>query len=237
MLPCGWIQHCCYYLRTVYTLLKYLNVLLIFWISVSWIFLFTRRFKCVLMSRFYPLYEASTCCWFWFSPAARSAWRATLPALPWLSPSTLTPACESFHLGREMSEARCDKWSEEKVNTTAGTIIWMTGLDTFYTYSVCAYLATPADRFAPPATCVGFLVRPAAGLHWKLLHRRLMDHCFPEEHRRRWYAEIIVLLNRKPFHHFRWYGEETFSSWIIWKLLYWFQYAYSNTVIKRERLY
>lgn len=56
---------------------------------------------CVL---FLPLYEASTCCWFWFSPAARSALRATLPAPPWLSPSTLTLACESYHLGKETSE-------------------------------------------------------------------------------------------------------------------------------------
>lgn len=45
----------------------------------------------------------------------------------------------------------------------------------------CAYLATPACPFAPPSTCVGFRVRPAACLHWRLLHRHLTDRCFPEK--------------------------------------------------------
>lgn len=74
-------------------------------------------FPLFLESCFYPFYEASTCYWFWFSPAARSAWRATLPAPPWLSPSTLTPVCESYHLGSE--ERRVE---DNDINDRAGHI-------------------------------------------------------------------------------------------------------------------
>lgn len=39
--------------------------------------------------------DYSTCYWFWFSPAAHSAWHAIPPAPPWPSPSILSPAGES----------------------------------------------------------------------------------------------------------------------------------------------
>lgn len=48
-------------------------------------------------------------------------------------------------------------------------------------YLLCAYQALPVSHFAPLSTCVGFQAQPAAGLHWKLLNRHLMDHCFPEK--------------------------------------------------------
>lgn len=114
----------------------------------------------------------STCCWSWFSPAARSAWSATPQAPPWPSPSTLTPASESCCLWRETSTWRksIKSWMNENKSVSVPQ---------------CAqprlppHPAAPAAPAAPPSTCEDSRVRSAAGRRWRWPHRRPTARCFP----------------------------------------------------------
>lgn len=97
----------------------------------------------------FPVYDppntevsrTSTCYWFWSSPAARSAWHATLPAPPWPSPSTPLPACENSYLrsrGRRVPELDRETPEEETVRKIR--IVMRSALPSTSSLSLCSSL-------------------------------------------------------------------------------------------------